>query len=141
MGAREVGRLAAAERSGIRRCLRHGGQPVTETSRPVRFLLAALITLALVAGGFGVGTLLHHSGDQFPAHWDPRILPIAKFDEKARGLRYEHPVRVDFLTPKQYHKASVGDDSDSPDKEPRAEAAHEVGELRALALVQGNPNL
>jgi hypothetical protein len=112
-----------------------------ETSRRVRILLAALIALALVAGGFGVGSLLHHSGDQFPARWDPRILPIVHFVEKTRGLQYDHPVRVYFLTPKQYHQASVGDDSNGPDKESKAEAAHEVGELRALALVQGNPDL
>jgi len=111
------------------------------TSRRPRVLIAVLVALALIAAGAGVGTLLHQSGDQFPARWDPRILPIVHFVEDTRGLEYEHPVRVYFLTPKQYHKASVGDDSNSPDKESKAEAAHEVGELRALALLQGNPNL
>jgi hypothetical protein len=103
--------------------------------------LAVIIAVALVAAGAGVGTLLHSSGDQFPDHWDPRILPIVHFVEHTRGLKYEHPVRVYFLTPAQYHRASVGDDSDEPDQESKTEAAHEVAELRSLALLQGNPDL
>ncbi len=115
--------------------------PASSSRRGGRIAIAALLSVALVAIGFGVGTVLHHGGKQFPAQWDPRIAPIARFDERVRGLTYDHPVRVYFLTPKQYHQASVGDDSDSPDAESKTEAAHEVAELRALGLVQGNPDL
>ena len=34
--------------------------------------------------------------------WDPRVQDLVRFVEAERGLTFEHPVPVDFLTPEQF---------------------------------------
>ena len=45
-----------------------------------------------------------------PSAWDARVAPIADFVEKERGLDFDHPVDVEFLSPADYRKAAIGDD-------------------------------
>ena len=37
-----------------------------------------------------------------PDDWDPRVLDLVHFVEDERGLLYEHPVTIDFLTAEEY---------------------------------------
>ncbi len=65
----------------------------------------------------------------------------------ARGLDFKQPVYVDFLTPAQYTKRSAGDEagtdggSAASKKKQQEELDQEVGELRALGLVEGKVDL
>src|SRR5690606_30912447 len=82
-----------------------------------------------------------------PDRWDERVAPLVSFVERTRGLRFEHPVSVYFLTPAQYRHAIVtasddpvsGDDGDAVSGTADDERA--LGVQRALGLVEGAPDL
>ena len=42
-------------------------------------------------------------GPSHPDEWDPRVVDLAAFVEDERGLDFDHPVYVDFLTPARVH--------------------------------------
>src|SRR4051794_6830075 len=61
------------------------------------------------AGGIlGVASRRSH-GPAHPDAWDPRVLDLVRFDEKHRGLKFDHPVFVDFLTPEEYSQRARSD--------------------------------
>jgi hypothetical protein len=110
------------------------------TSLFVAVLLAAALTFAgsavwLPAAGASTGTAAKP-----PAQWDHRILPLVRFVEKHRKLAFEHPIPVEFLTDAAFEKR-VRHDNVKVSASDRKAAAREVGELRALGLVQGNVDL
>ena len=76
----------------------------------------------------------------FPATWDKRIEPIADIAAELRGLSFEHPVPVRFLTPAKFEKALQADQGELS-KEDRAELQHVTGLLRALGLLAGDIDL
>jgi hypothetical protein len=85
-----------------------------------------------------VGTLTDH-GPKRPADWDPRVADLIDFVQNERGLLFDHPVPVDFLTPEQYSaRVAAGDKLSDDDK---AHLAQTEGELRALGLVSGDVDL
>jgi hypothetical protein len=67
-----------------------------------------------------------------PAEWDERVEPFVRFVEKARGLEFEHPVKVRFLRGKAFEEALV--EGEEPTAEDRALDEHLAGELVALGL-------
>jgi hypothetical protein len=69
-----------------------------------------------------------------PARWDPRIRELVRFVEESRGLKFEHPIPVEFLDDAAFEKAVVTDDADLT-KEDRALDRQYSGDLRALGLV------
>lgn len=75
----------------------------------------------------------------FPARWDSRILPIVSFVQKQRGLTFQHPVAVLFLSDAAFKKKVT--EPAPTTKADRDELNRTVSELRALGLVQGNLNL
>jgi hypothetical protein len=74
------------------------------------------------------------------AKWDPRIVDYVRFVEKERGLKFEHPIPVDFLSDKKFVKVLNGDDH-KPTRAERTAADHYAGQLRALGLVEGDVDL
>ena len=44
-------------------------------------------------------------GPGHPDEWDPRVADLAAFVEDERGLDFDHPVYVDFLTAGRVHGA------------------------------------
>jgi hypothetical protein len=62
-----------------------------------RFIALATAVLSVSALGIGV-RVLSPSGAGWAAAWDPTILPLAKQTEALRGLKFSHPVRVEFLS-------------------------------------------
>src|SRR5690606_26121335 len=85
---------------------------------PLARLTAALIVGTLVAGAVTVAVrLLDDEGVDHPDAWDPRVADLAAFVEDARGLAYDHPVHVDFLTPEEYTEATTTEVSELQEEE------------------------
>jgi hypothetical protein len=97
---------------------------------------SAVVVLALIAGAVFVIT---HRGDKYPSHWDPRVEGLTKWVEHERGLDFEHPVKVNFLSPKEYTARSTSDMG--TDQTPKDALADQVAELRALGFVTGDVDL
>jgi hypothetical protein len=97
------------------------------------------VVVALVLAGLGVVAVRHGDDQTPPARWDPRVAPLADFVEQQRGLRFEHPVRTDFLAEDAFRRRVTGDDE--PTAEDRATLHHYEGLFRALGLVEGTLDL
>ncbi len=106
-----------------------------------RILTAVAATVAVVAAAAGIGSILGHAGIVAPARWDARVADLARFVENARGHRFRHPVRVYFLSPKEYRDAIGAGLSGEPTAAQRREADRQVAELRALGLISGSPDV
>jgi hypothetical protein len=97
-----------------------------------------LIVVAVV--GAAVALLLGEDGPGHPKQWDARVLDLVDFVADERGLEFDHPVYVDFLTPDQYTEQTTSSD-DEIDDESRAELDVYAGELRAMGLASGELDL
>src|SRR4029079_17745706 len=91
---------------------------------------------ASVVGVFAVTK----TGPTHPDHWDSRVEGLARFVDLRRGVKFAHPVQVDFLTPDEYSKASRSETSALSDED-KKELAASQGELRALGLATGDVDL
>ena len=97
------------------------------------------LTAVAAAGVVGLVVSVAGCGGGTNPSWDSRILPLAQFVQKDRGLRFSHPVAVNFLSTKAFEaKVAEGDVLSPAD---RAKAADEVAALRALGLADGSPDL
>lgn len=100
-------------------------------------VVAGLVVVGLVA------VLTQLMGDDGPGHpdqWDARVLDLAAFVEDERGLAFDHPVYVNFLTDEEYTEQTTTEESDVlPDE--RAELDRFAGELRALGVATGEIDL
>ena len=87
----------------------------------------------------GVGTVALRAGDDdadHPEAWDPRVQALADYVEGARGLDFDHPVHVDFLTPEEYTAATTTEVAELQAEEV-AELERGAAQLRALGVVSG----
>ena len=101
--------------------------------------ILALSGLVIAAMVVGCAYLITQGKPSYPKAWDDRVAPIADWVASARKLDFDHPVRVDFLSPAQYRAAatsdgSAGDESATDNKD-------SVAEMRALGLVSGDVDL
>lgn len=102
---------------------------------------AILLALAMIVMSAAVGAVVFEAGGvRYPAAWDRRVADLAAFVEGARGLEFEHPVHVYFLTPEQYSEVSGGDQP-APTAAERAQSKSSVAQYRALGLMEGEPDL
>ena len=102
--------------------------------------LAALVVFLLFAGAAFV--LTSDGGPSYPDEWDPRVAGLASWVENERGLEFDHPVHVNFLTAEEYSAESrSGDDSEGLSEEEQAELDDATASLRALGLVSGDVDL
>jgi hypothetical protein len=69
-----------------------------------------------------------------PDRWDPRVVDLAAFVEEERGLHFDHPVPVDFLTAEQYSQRTRVDESELTNGDRRM-IEEGTAPLRALGLV------
>ena len=102
--------------------------------------LGAVIALVLVVGA---GVIVTRSVDNGPGHpdaWDPRVAALATYVERTRGLEFDHPVYVDFLSPADYTAATTSEE-DALDDAGRAELDRYAGQLRALGVAEGEVDL
>ena len=102
--------------------------------RLVALVVAALLVVVLGAGGLVYALVGRSGGHSYPSHWDARIAPIAHEVEKLRGLKFEHPVPVDFLSDAKFRKLVTTDDKDLSASD-RRDLQRSEGLLRALGLI------
>lgn len=68
--------------------------------------------------GLAAGALVVvNGGDDHPDEWDERVAPLAEFVERERGLSFDHPVTVEFLTEEEYSSASRTDEGALTDED------------------------
>ena len=110
------------------------------SSRPSRssWLGRVAVVLLLLAAPVGV-YFAPGDGPSYPKHWDARVLDLVHYVEQERGLRFKHPVDVEFLDDKAF-KAKVSP-QEQPTEKDKKELEDSLAELRALGLVQGHPDL
>ena len=96
--------------------------------------VAALAFAAVVTASFVIRS------DPYPDEWDPRAVDLVAFVERERGLEFDHPVHIDFLTPAEYSEATRTDDGALTDEERRS-FEETAGLLRSLGLVSGDVDL
>jgi len=99
-----------------------------------------LVTLVLVVASFGVAARPADAKPASPERWDPRVTKYVSFVEKHRKLKFDHPVRVEFLADAAFVKAYQRDDPKIT-KQDRVEAERIAGELRAVGLIEGPVDL
>ncbi len=121
-----------------------GGRPPQDDSGVPLWALGALFVLLVAMLGATVYLVLPSgsSGDEraHPDVWDPRIAPYVKIAEKKRGLKFQHPVEVRFLSAKEFEKTVTTDDAELTDDD-RAEIERMTGQMRALGLLTGEVDL
>lgn len=92
-------------------------------------MVAGVVSAVVATGAF--------SKPGGPSGWDPRIASIVRFVEKDRGLTFRHPVPAEFLSTSAFEAEVAKGDSGSGGPSD----AEELGQLRALGLAHGNPDL
>ena len=75
-----------------------------------------------------------------PDEWDPRILPLVEFVERERGLSFEHPVTVDFLSEDEWREQADIDEEEILDEDAQL-LEHGEGLFRAVGLAEGDLDL
>ncbi|HVN50671.1 MAG TPA: hypothetical protein VMT43_04525 [Acidimicrobiales bacterium] len=103
-------------------------------------MVLGLLVVALIGATVAALLIGRDDGPHYPKAWDSRILPIVRFDEHERGLRFKHPVEVIFMSPKAFDKLVTTSSSDLSTKD-RARIANDTASLRALGLIDGNVDL
>lgn len=102
--------------------------------------LAVAITGLLFVAAVGLLTKNLPTGPPHPDEWDPRVTELVAFVEDERGLTFDHPVYVDFLTASAYTAETTEADTDIAKKE-REDLDRFAGELRAFGLASGKIDL
>jgi hypothetical protein len=103
--------------------------------------LGVAICVILVAGLFVSVSRWTNRGPGHPDEWDPRVADLAAFVEDERGLEFDHPVYVDFLTPAEYTEQTTGEDAGLSEEARRADYDDYAGQLRALGVASGELDL
>jgi hypothetical protein len=119
---------------------RPGPEEPARTRRRSRWAIVGVFVALVVAGAIVVPRIGDGNERPEPAAWDPRVQDLVQFVEEQRGLTFEHPVPVDFLTPQQFHDELTTQAVDMTPKERRELQATEAV-LRALGLLHGDIDL
>lgn len=105
-----------------------------------RRLILVLAVAVVVAGAVTGGVLWLNRGSDYPDDWDSRVEDLVAFVEEKRGLEFEHPVYIDFLSEKEFEKEVTSDESDLTDED-REEIEQVTGLMRALGLMKHGVDL
>jgi hypothetical protein len=70
-----------------------------------------------------------------PKSWDPRIREFVKVVERERGLRFDHPIPVEFLDDQAFERRVLADEQDLT-KQDRKLGKQYSGDLYAVGLVE-----
>jgi hypothetical protein len=104
--------------------------------------VAVLLTMPLGIGAHPANAAAPSTGSGPTARadgWDSRIKPIADEVAKLRGLTFEHPVPVKFLSEAAFAKKVAVDEKLS--KKDRADIEHSEGQFRAIGLLASGVDL
>lgn len=113
------------------------GSGLVDRAPKAVLVVAALLVIALIAG---VGYVAVKGGRQYPSAWDPRVEGITKWVAKERELDFEHPVKVNFLTDKEYTARST-EGGDQGSTESKQYYDDQAAQLRALGFLEGKVDL
>lgn len=102
---------------------------------PRRAVGVLALAVALVAGAPAAPAVAGR-----PAGWDTRLVPLVRDVERLRGLEFEHPVAVRFLTESAFEEKVAIDRGDLTDADERQLERSEAT-LRAVGLVGGDVDL
>jgi hypothetical protein len=105
--------------------------------RPTRWIALALV---LFVGGPLVRWMTMSGGPSHPSRWNPRVADLAAFVETERGLRFDHPVSVDFLSDARFRREVTSDEGDLSADE-RKDIGESESTARAVGLVRGDADL
>ncbi len=90
--------------------------------------------IAVIGALIAAAVVLDDQGIDHPDEWDERVADLAAFVERERGLEFDHPVTVEFLTEDEYSDRARVDEGMLADED--REAMEESGTvLEALGLV------
>ena len=76
-----------------------------------------------------------HGAAAAESGWDKRVEPIAREVEKLRGLDFEHPVPVDFLSEAAFKK-NIAVDRDKLSADDKKEIRRAQSQLRSIGLLE-----
>jgi len=79
-------------------------------------------------------------GPPHPSAWDPRVVDLVSFVENERGLRFDHPVYIDFIEEKTFQASMRSDKAEMTDDE-RQEVEDATAMFRALGLINNDVDL
>ena len=106
-----------------------------------RWLAVSVVVVAvLVAATAALVLRPTETGSSYPDEWDPRVAPFAEIVEDERGLEFEHPVHVDFLSVEEFRERVTEDDQELTDED-REEIRASAGLFRALGLLESDRDL
>jgi hypothetical protein len=94
----------------------------------------------LALGGAWAWSWFRDDGPSHPDEWDPLVADLAVWVEDARGLEFEHPVHVEFLSDEEFEAEVTSDEGELSDDE-LTDVQEYGGMFRALALVEGEFDL
>jgi hypothetical protein len=120
-----------------------GASPEPEKPKRAGAVVAIIASVAIFIVGVGVvawATLGRDDGPSHPDDWDPRVDEIAQAVQTERGVLFEHPVHVDFLSEEEF-KADVTASEEELTDEDREELDQAESLFRALGLVEGEFDL
>jgi hypothetical protein len=100
------------------------------------FLTLMALAFTLVA----VAPRPAHAADSSPKEWDAKLVPVVHQVEQLRGLTFERPVKVEYLSDAAFQKR-VRIDQGKLSKREKAEIARSEASLRATGLVAGDVDL
>jgi hypothetical protein len=108
--------------------------------RRARWAIAGVLVALVVAAAIIVPRI--GEGDEGPESgaWDPRVQDLVRFVEAERGLTFEHPVPVDFLTPEEFRDELTTEATDITPADRRELRATEAV-MRALGLLDTDIDL
>jgi hypothetical protein len=98
--------------------------------------LAGLVVLGVAAGAFAWA----QRDRGYPEEWDSRVVELVEFVELERGLDFDHPVEVNFLTPEEYGNATRISEGELTDADRQA-LDEQASMLRALGMANGDLDL
>jgi hypothetical protein len=102
--------------------------------------VAALVGfIAVAALAVGAAVLFSRDSNPYPKEWDPKVAPIAARVAQLRGLAFDHPVKVEYLSPADFEKEVTA----SPDelKSEKKEIEQATAVFRAAGLIGGDVDL
>jgi hypothetical protein len=98
-------------------------------------VVATVAVLAcLGATGAAIYLVTDDAGPSHPDHWDERLVDLVAFVEDERGLRFDHPVAVDFLSSEQYSERTRVEEAELTHEDRRL-IEEGTAPLRALGLL------
>jgi hypothetical protein len=110
------------------------------TGRRSRWAIVGVLVAVVAAAVIIVPRIGDGNDGQEPVAWDPRVQDLVRFVEAERGLTFDHPVPVDFLTPEEFRDELTTEATDITPKDRREIEATEAV-MRALGLLEGDIDL